>query len=88
MAKVTIVPEKIQTIIKVIEEQKVTLELSEKEAIVLRTILGRIGGCPYSSARMYADNVYVALSGIKSLNLGSKDSIYLSKFNLDLKEIA
>lgn len=50
MAKATITEEKTKTTTVVVEPAKVTLELTEDEAVVLRTLLGKfLSGGPTSS---------------------------------------
>lgn len=48
---------------------EVVLTLTQKEAETLMTILGRIGGCPYTSPRKFADRVYNSLDEIGVVNV-------------------
>jgi hypothetical protein len=101
MAKATLIPEKTETIVKVVEPKKIILELDENEATTLRIIFNNIGGCPYSSPRKYVDDIKDKLDSVfysKAFPLSkrlvgeivngrlTKDTIYFSRLDLDFKE--
>ena len=61
MAKAILIPEKTETIVKVVEPKKIVLELSEEEAVFLTTICGQVLGSAETSPRKHASAIFNTL---------------------------
>lgn len=89
MAKVTLIPEKTKTIVKVVEPKKIVLELSEEEAIFLVTLCGKVTGSDNSTPRKHASTIFDELYYKSKIQYRLPDPsdvrIDLSKYNLDWK---
>ena len=68
---------------KVIYKNKYLLELSEKEAEVLRSLTGFVKGHPHNPDKKYINNVYYALAkaGILYKRLNSSSELILINNN-------
>ena len=69
------------TVTKKVTADVVVLELTKREAAVLKLVLGRVAGSPNTSARYYIDEVYQALDaeGVPDLTSGGDASTFMSR---------
>ena len=61
-------PEVVETLLNTLGYEKpksINMELTLEEAKVLKSILSHIGGCPQTTARKYAHNLYLKLLDIE-----------------------
>jgi len=87
MAKATVSTEKVKKLVETIVEVKtITLELTELEAKIIKSMVGRIGGS--GKVRDITDGIYSTLyyAGIREPNNGFTKQLYDSDFNFKLFE--